>query len=585
MPNFIDNLGLGFIFDNDETMMNFFGYLVENGKPIPGYYGCPTFFNPMGSIDLFPKTKRKEDGQLEVVGLDTHCCGLNIWEMRNTGIDITPKGSLPTERAFMFKSNEDGSGLIPINLINADILPSFLEDDVVKMQMCAFPLDINYYADEDAYAEDQPETEDGKHWLLADGSLLPAKFLSNHSIKDDENDEEKEYENDDYVLFKGVVKKVFHGVFEMEGHKERIYIRCIIDTNYGELIFAHTIDQVLAEQHDNIKVGSIISGVCVLSGDVAIREYENGFVKDFDNDFRLLRQVIAKGEAERMRPVLCEDAVYISDASKKTYVGANEIIERFNYIEKERDYKCFVTPATIVQVDSDELEYPVGTRCMLISYNTEENVSAIVFMDVTESGDIKKIHITEDSRYHFTADEKPSYPSPLDDMELPESVIKPIYNRAQFHGFIDENVSLEELANGVVAAENWKINVDLMLEALRSNPQPDVEIALENIFGYLFAKAIEKTIIKNKKSSDPNDVLAISYDPTDAFEGKLVTRLNEENHNKVMKLMKKGQQFYKDFKFFIQLSEPNDDKFVEEITNALVVVQHIGYLYALNNFA
>ncbi len=483
MPNFIENLGLDFIFDNEETMMNFMGYLVEKGKAITGYYDCPTFFNPMGSIDLFPKTKKKEDGQLEVVGLDTHCCGLNIWEMRNTGIDITPKDSLPTERVFMFKSNDDGSGLIPINLINADILPSFLEDDVVKMQMCAFPLEINYYADGDDYAKDQPESEDGKHWLLSDGSLLPAKFLANHSIKDNEDNEEKEYENDDYVLFKGVVKQLFHGVFEMEGHKERTFIRCIIDTNYGELIFAHTIDQVVPEQQDNIKVGSVISGVCVLSGDVAIREYDNGFVKDFDNDFRLLRQVILKGEAERLRPVLCEDAVYISDANKKSYVGANEIIERFNYIAKERDYECFATPATIVQVDSDDLEYPVGTRCILISYNTEEEVSAIVFLDVAETGDIKKIHISEDSRYHFVADEKPSYPSPLDDIELPESVIKPICDRAKFHRLLDENVSLEDLANGIALEENWKINVDHILEALKNNPQADVEIAFKNIFG------------------------------------------------------------------------------------------------------
>ena len=70
-------------------------------------------------------------------------------------MDITPKDSLPTERLFMFKNHADGSGMLPIHIINADVLPSFLEDDVVSMQMCAFPLDINYYADEDDYADHQ----------------------------------------------------------------------------------------------------------------------------------------------------------------------------------------------------------------------------------------------------------------------------------------------------------------------------------------------------------------------------------------------------------------------------------------------
>ena len=180
MPNFIDNLGLSFIYDDEETTTGFFGHLIQNGKPINGYYGCPNFFNAKGNIDFFVKTKMNNEGNLEVAGLDTHCCGRNVWELRNMGIDITPNDSLLTERVFMFKNHADGSGMLPIHIINADVLPSFLEDDVVNMQMCAFPLDINYYADEDDYAEHQPETDDGKHWLIADGSLIALSFLHNH---------------------------------------------------------------------------------------------------------------------------------------------------------------------------------------------------------------------------------------------------------------------------------------------------------------------------------------------------------------------------------------------------------------------
>lgn len=418
MPNFIKNLGLGFMWEDEETMMKFMGYLTENGKPISGYYECPMLFNSMGSIDLFVKTEKKEDGQLAVVGLDTHCCGRNTWEMRNTGIDVTPKDSLPTERVFMFTNNEDGSGLVPIHLINADVLPSFLADDVVMMQMCAFPLDIDYYADEDEYAEHQPKGKDGNRWLIGDGSLMAVSFLANHSVN--KKEEEKDYSTDDYVLFRGTVKGLYHGVFQMGENKDNTYICCVIDTPYGELKLAHTIDQVDPEQRKNLQVGAVVSGVCVLSGDVAIYDYDSGIIKDFENNFRLLRQVVVKGEAERMRPVLCEDAVYITDASENTYTGPNEIIDRFNHIHEVQEEECFATPATITQVDGEDMEYPVGTRCIILSYGTQTAYEALAFMDVTESGEIKRILVTRDSRYHFRVDEKPNDPSPFDDEEEEE---------------------------------------------------------------------------------------------------------------------------------------------------------------------
>lgn len=411
MPNFIKNLGLDFLWEDEDIMMNFMGYLTENGKPIVGYHGCPNFFNAMGNIDFFVRTVKGEDG-LKVVGLDTHCCGRNIWEMRNSGIDITPKDGLSTDRVFIFKNNKDGSGLVPIHLINADVLPSFLEDDIVNMQMCAFPLVINYYSDENDYEDSQPVSEDGDHWLLADGSLLGLNFLSNHSVK--EEDDEKDYSTDDYVSFRGTVKNLFHGVFQMGENKEKTFIRCVIDTHFGELQLAHTIDQVDPEQIDNLKVGAVVSGVCIISGDVAINEYTDGIVKDFDNNFRLMRQVITNGEAERMHPVLSEDAVYISDSSGKTCSGAEKIIERLNYVHGAND-KCLATPATIISLDSDELKYPVGTRCLLISYNDKTEYSAIVFMDLDENGDIKRIYVTTDSRYHFKVDEKIEDDLPFED--------------------------------------------------------------------------------------------------------------------------------------------------------------------------
>lgn len=573
MPNFVETLGLDFLFDDEESGMGFIGYLAKNGKAITGYYGLPSFFNDMGSVDFFIKTAKNDEGQLEFAGFDTHCSGLNVWEMRNSGIDITPKDSLPTEKACVFNSHVDGSGMLPIHIINADVLPSFFKDDVVKMQMCAFALDVNYYANEQEYADAQPKAKDGQKWLLADGSFFPTGFLTNHSL--DKKVEEPDYSTDDLVLFRGTVKKLFHGHIEINGEKLNTYISCVVDTMYGELHFNHTIDQVDEEQRCNIKVGSVIAGVCVLSGDVAIYEYEKGIVKDFDHNLRLLRHVIVNGEAERMRSVLCNDAVYISGSSN-TYEGIDAVIDRFNTIHDAQDSKCFATPATVTSVDCDDLEYPVGTRCLLISYKDENVYDAIAFIDVTEEGDIKRIYVTEDGRYHFKADDKLRTNR---DIKLPENIIEPLLNRAKFHNMIDRALSVNNLTEDIPEYSTWNNNATNMLDALQENPQSDVEVAFTNIFGYLFAKAIEMSVNKNKRDNFETSLL-ISYSPDDAFVGEISSELDEEDHAKLVSAMELGKQFFKDLKFFTEMSVNGENDFMDNLINSLIVVQHIGSLYA-----
>ena len=204
-------------------------------------------------------------------------------------------------------------------------------------------------------------------------------------------------------------------------------------------------------------------------------------------------------------------------------------------------------------------------------------------MDVNEEGNIKRIYITTDSRYHFKADEKIHDSSPLDDIELPQSVIEPIYNRAKFHGMIEDDIGLDELVQGVDKYSTWQNNAENMLESLKENPEPDAEKAFENLFGYLFAKAIEMTVNENKRET-METILVASYVPEDAFKGEIFSEFDEVNHKKLVSAMELGKQFYKDFKFFTKMSEVDDDIFMDNIMTSLVMVQHIGTLYAKKLF-
>ena len=91
MANFIENLGLEEILESEETLNGFLGYILENGKAIVGYSGNPNIYMPMGMADFFVRTIIDKDAEsIDVVGLDTHVAGRNIWKMR-ISIDITPE--------------------------------------------------------------------------------------------------------------------------------------------------------------------------------------------------------------------------------------------------------------------------------------------------------------------------------------------------------------------------------------------------------------------------------------------------------------------------------------------------------------
>ena len=301
------------------------------------------------------------------------------------------------------RDDEEQGGLVPIELITADVLSSLMKDDKVAVQVLALPLDIKYYATEEEYAEAQPDGKDGHKWLIGNGSLVALSFLYNHSLE--RYEQGKDYETDRYVQFTATVKKIYNGIFEIDGNQHNAYIRCYADTEYGELEFDHTLEQVPEEMRENIKVGSIISGTCILSGDVAIREYENGIVKDFDHNLRLLRYSLGKGDPERLAKVLAPNVVFETDTSGKSYHGARSIIDRFTYIHNNRDSEYSTYFATITEVDEPGMEYPVGTRCIVLAEGDADDYESIAFITVDDNGMITKIKISTDGRYHFKIDE------------------------------------------------------------------------------------------------------------------------------------------------------------------------------------
>ncbi|MDD6095483.1 MAG: hypothetical protein PUC29_07060 [Clostridia bacterium] len=590
MANMLENLGLGFLRDDEEVFTSILGYIVHEGKPFMGYSGVPYIYKDTGTSEFWVSLEVNEEEKNMVVSkIHTHGGNMSIMDFKHTGIDISPK-DMQNDEHIGFLSLADGSaGMIPIDIINADVLPSFMHNDDIQLQLIAYPLEINYYKNEEEYSKTLPKDKHGKTWGVAMGSLMALSFLANHNKKT--YDENKEYKSDKYVHFTAKVKELYRGTFGL-GEDEKIsYIRCVADTNYGEIEFDHAIDFVQEEQLDNIRVGAIIDGVCIISGDAAIGEYQDGAVFDLEHDLRLLRYVMSEGKVNKLKGVVNDNTQYISYSYDKIFKGTEEVIGKFKTVydnQQNSDTKHFAHMATITSVDDSGLEYPVGTKCLVLAYNEEDNYAAILFLDVDDDGRIENIKITNDSRYQFSIENPKGAEIDLDDLAMPESVVEAMMIRAKLIynvlNDVDE-LNAEDFEREIDAADYhmFKHNAQMLLDDLKENKQEDIETALENSFGYLFAKTLEHEYnLRYNVSPDTNGRLLSSYCPEDAFIGVLESTLDESLHKKLEATMGYGKSFFKDFRNYLTMQ--GDDKGFEELyTKSAIVVQRLGQLY-FDNF-
>lgn len=323
---------------------------------------------------------------------------------------------------------------------------------------------------------------------------------------------------------------------------------------------------------------------CILSADAAIKEYENGIVKDFDHNLRLLRQALQKGDVERLRPVLTDDSVYETDTSGKRYYGPADIVNRFRYVVDFHEGKYYAHMAEITEVDAENMEFPVGTKCIVLAADQEDNYESIVFMTTDDDGNISRIKVSRDGRYHFEIKHPPRVRTPLDDIEVPNSVAEPIMARAKLHGFLGADAEFDQIVEDPYYSSHAD-NAKRMLDALQSDPQPDAKQAIDYILSYLFAKAVEDTVNHSRPNPAMETRLTASYCPSDAMRGELRTTLAPKTHARLVNDKELAEQFGNDLFGFMEMAGKTEDDFTDTFTQAAVIVQRIGQLYAEHGFS
>ena len=563
MAYFIENFGLDYSKETSELLNDIALLSVKKGKELPGYSGNSYYSRKYGDFEMILRTELDEDEhKLMIKDYDTHCPGNAVWNVCVSGIDIDYKDDSMRKR-IVIKSREDGKGMCVVDVMNSDILPSYLEGDEISLQVIAFPIEIDYLETEEEYDATLPRDKFGQAFGLADGGIFPIGMFSKGSP--DENGEEPEDEVRSHVMIRGRVK-CFKECYVQFGESRWELVRTLIDTQFGELEIVHTYDQVKQEQRKNLRKDAIIAGIFEISGDPAINSYSDGLVKNEENNLRALRQVFVKGDSERLNAILADDAVYIT-AAGKTYSGKEAIIQRLRYVhecQQEDNTEVHTWMATLQQSRTGEqMPYDEGKRCVIISYKESCEPQAIAFLEMNEEARIVKLVVSDDFRYAFRIDKPLGEATFSEEIKVPDSFVRPMLLRAMLHGVISTE-EVDAMEAEVITPSDKDITVSLY-SAVKENGFDDERY--EYMFGYLFAKAAEARVSPGAH---------IGYYPEDVLERRFTSDLSDDWNSRIQTSMELGRRFYKDFRTFHPVDDPEDTTYEEDMNRALILLKMLG---------
>jgi len=398
--------------ESRDDHMSLLAYMAGEAKPIPAYSGHYLNYY-MKSVQFCLQAKRTEEKHYDICGSDTHNTDTRVWACKVKSVLKSDRDPLMSKRLLVTSLDDDSMAVI--ELINADILPNYDEDDIIRFQVIAQGIRAKYYLDEEQYHQAEgfdikpghPTLKPGR-MSAAMGSLLPFGFLNQHLVREEGKPRpEVDYDEDLLVQVTGIAKAFAVKDVVFEGELMTQYVSCLIDTPFGELPLVHTFDEVPEELRDNLKAGAVVTAVCTLSGDVMIHDYENGIILNTENNLKLFKSAFGgKEQWPRLYPVLDEKCHYNSEGSNKEIIGRDEIIAFLAEREKVQNtpeltyHACY---GKLLEPKCDEflLAHKEGEHVVVLWQGEERSYEAIVFLHNNENGMVDDIYLCKDSRYVF----------------------------------------------------------------------------------------------------------------------------------------------------------------------------------------
>ena len=394
---FTDAIGAAGIFHDEENLPVWLEK-VKEGQILQGYLGTYGRVE-LGQMEYNFHFLANEDGDNEVIGIDSHATGDCIWHVlfadahflgEEEGEDN--EEDVLSKCVFCTSPDEEDESCIPVTLVHADVLPCYSPGEPVAMQVAAFPDKINYYPDEETCDRaTMVENAGGLKFVFGNGRMLTLYGID--------------------TMVKGVVKSVEHHetVTFVKGEPEkRTYCYVVVDTQFGPLPLCHSEEMVPEGERQWIREGACLMTNCVISGDVAIGEYKDGAVYDEIHDLKLLRHCLVAKDFWRAWDVFANDAVYISDDFGKRAESWDAVLEKLQSLadQMKKDENIF-NRTWLVRVDSYEGEKEenrkyLGHPALAYCQYEKEGLDSLMFVETNEDGKIARLYVSRDKGFRVT---------------------------------------------------------------------------------------------------------------------------------------------------------------------------------------
>ena len=354
----LDSFALTELAAKPEDAFRLASLAMTEGRRVPGY-GGDYYYYPMGDAAAVIRTRLDPDtGEEELLGMDTHAVTACQWECRVVK-DVTPAEAGPLSRRVLVQ--RDGrDDLAVVDLICADVLPDLREGDTLRLGMVGFPLRISY---------DEGESED----------VVEAQR--------------------DTVLLQGVVRDAKVGETFLGMEPLTKFISITVSTSMGDVELCHPMELVPEGRQELVKPGTVVSALCVLSGDCAVGEYAGGVVFDEDHDLAVLSAFFRAGGAARLRPLLHGECACTFLENRQE--GRENALALLSMVQADLE-AAGMTRCTVGKLTGGGRR---GQRCLLIG--NESGFAFLCLLELDSLGRVKGITLTNDPQIDFEPAEEP----------------------------------------------------------------------------------------------------------------------------------------------------------------------------------
>ncbi len=182
-------------------------------------------------------------------------------------------------------SDMDGNGASIVRIVNEAVLEKEpQEGDILRMKVCAFLLQGDFYKDDEDYSNSAEPNVNGERNLLGEGALMPIQLLVNNQASYTEEERNNiDHSLDNVISFKGTIKDVNSLNLYMFETDLPQYFCATIQTQFGGLPIYFTAEQ-FPKQLGRVTTGNVLAGQILISGDVCIGEYTK-YIEDNNLSF------------------------------------------------------------------------------------------------------------------------------------------------------------------------------------------------------------------------------------------------------------------------------------------------------------